>query len=116
MSDVRGIRSFSGRPARQRRPVTARPIVLHRRRIRAEAAAFFDQPATRRARRLHFAAGRGHDTWDRLAEIAAPTLAVHGAGDAITPPANAAMMAAGIPDSQVVLLPDEATDTSSTTP
>jgi len=55
---------------------------------RADAAAFFDQSATRRARRLHLAASREHDTWDRLSGIATPTLVIHGTDDEMTPPGN----------------------------
>jgi pimeloyl-ACP methyl ester carboxylesterase len=71
---------------------------------RADGAAFFDHRSTHRARRLHFAASLSHDTWDRLADIAAPTLVIHGSADEMTPPGNAERMAAAIPRAQLVLI------------
>lgn len=68
-----------------------------------DAAAFFHQTATRHAKRLHFAASRGHDAWDHLAEITAPTLVIHGSDDEMTPPGNAEKMAALIPHAELEL-------------
>jgi 3-oxoadipate enol-lactonase len=43
------------------------------------------------------AAGAAFDAWDRLPEIAAPTLVVHGTADVVVAPANAALLAERIP-------------------
>lgn len=71
---------------------------------RADAQAFFNQTASRHARRLHLAASRNHDAWDQLPDITAPTLVIHGAEDEMTPPANAERIAASIPDAELELL------------
>lgn len=57
------------------------------------------------SRRAHLRASDGHDAWDRLPRIAAPTLILHGADDEMTPPVNADLLAARIPDSSVRLFP-----------
>lgn len=46
-------------------------------------------------------ARRAHDTFDRLAQIAAPTLVAAGRFDGIAPVANSEMLVAGIPDAQL---------------
>ena len=71
---------------------------------RDDAAAFFHQTATVHSKRLHFAASRGHDTWDLLSGITAPTLVIHGSDDEMTPPANAERIAATIPGAELQLL------------
>jgi 3-oxoadipate enol-lactonase len=48
-------------------------------------------------------AAAGHDTYDRLPDIAAPTLILHGADDPIFPVANAYILAERIPDAKLVL-------------
>jgi pimeloyl-ACP methyl ester carboxylesterase len=50
----------------------------------------------------------GHDALDRLAEIAPPTLVVCGQQDNLTPPKLARELAAGIPDSHLVTIPNAA--------
>jgi pimeloyl-ACP methyl ester carboxylesterase len=50
------------------------------------------------------AAALGHDTHDRLASIAAPTLIVHGTEDVMVPPANGRRLADLIPGAQLVEL------------
>lgn len=54
------------------------------------------------------AAGMGHDTYDRLPSIAAPTLVVHGAQDVMVPPANGRVLADAIPGARLVELPGAA--------
>ncbi|MGW0804120.1 alpha/beta fold hydrolase [Nonomuraea sp. NPDC002799] len=49
------------------------------------------------ARRRHLAASAGHDAWDALPSIAAPTLVVHGTDDVFNPAANAPLLAGRIP-------------------
>jgi pimeloyl-ACP methyl ester carboxylesterase len=49
-----------------------------------------------------------HDAYDRLNQIAAPTLVVHGEQDVFVPPANALVLAERIPGAQLRLWPDAA--------
>ena len=51
------------------------------------------------------AAGAGFDAYDRLGEIAAPTLVQHGDGDVVVDPRNAELLAARIPDVRVSIYP-----------
>jgi pimeloyl-ACP methyl ester carboxylesterase len=56
---------------------------------------------------LHQAAAvAAHDAYDRLNQVAAPTLVVHGERDVVIPPANALVLAERIPGSQLQLWPD----------
>ena len=45
----------------------------------------------------------GHDVWDALASVAAPTLVIGGRDDLLAPAANHERMAGRIPDAQLVL-------------
>ncbi|MDT0327070.1 alpha/beta fold hydrolase [Nocardiopsis lambiniae] len=58
-----------------------------------------------RAQRLHFGASGGHDGWDALPSIQAPTLVVHGEDDELTPVGNAALLAERIPNARLLVLP-----------
>jgi pimeloyl-ACP methyl ester carboxylesterase len=49
-----------------------------------------------------------HDAYERLNQIAAPTLVVHGEQDIFIPPANALVLAERIPGAQLRLWPDAA--------
>ncbi|HEY2702374.1 MAG TPA: alpha/beta fold hydrolase [Candidatus Dormibacteraeota bacterium] len=51
------------------------------------------------------AAVRGHDTFDSLSRITAPTLVLHGTDDAVVPVENGRILAARIPGARLVLLP-----------
>ncbi len=53
----------------------------------------------------HLAASTYHDTRARLGRIVAPTLVLHGDRDALTPPANARLLADAIPDATLALVP-----------
>ena len=46
-----------------------------------------------------------HDTVSRLGQVQAPTLVLHGAEDAFAPLANAELLARGIPDAELAVLP-----------
>jgi pimeloyl-ACP methyl ester carboxylesterase len=46
------------------------------------------------------------DAYDRLPQIAAPTLVINGADDALIPPENSRIMAQRIPAAELVLLPE----------
>jgi 3-oxoadipate enol-lactonase len=52
----------------------------------------------------HLTASTYHDTRSRLGRIAAPTLVLHGDRDALTPPANARLLAERIPDATLALV------------
>ena len=52
----------------------------------------------------HLAASTYHDTRARLGRIRAPTLVMHGDHDVLTPPANARLLAAAIPDATLGLV------------
>jgi pimeloyl-ACP methyl ester carboxylesterase len=56
---------------------------------------------------LHQAAAvAAHDAYERLNQMAAPTLVVHGEEDVFIPPANALVLAERIPGAQLRLWPD----------
>lgn len=61
-------------------------------------------PIPRRAQLQHYLASQGHDAWDRLPEITAPTLLIHGSADLVNPTANTPLMAARIPGAQVCIV------------
>jgi 3-oxoadipate enol-lactonase len=46
----------------------------------------------------------GHDTYDRLPEIKAPTLVIHGDADRMSPVGNAKILASRIPNAELVIL------------
>ena len=85
--------------------------VLYSRRFQDEHADFIeDQVAARAARpidarafKAQRAASRGHDAWDRLPSITAPTLVVHGSEDVVMPLANAQALAERIPRARLTV-------------
>jgi pimeloyl-ACP methyl ester carboxylesterase len=56
------------------------------------------------ALQLHYAASEGHDAWDWLPQIAAPTLVIHGSDDQLNMTANATLLAQRIPGAQLYLV------------
>jgi 3-oxoadipate enol-lactonase len=52
------------------------------------------------------AAGAAFDAFDRLGEIEAPTLVLHGTKDTVVDPRNAPILAERIPDARLELFPD----------
>lgn len=62
-----------------------------------------DPSMTSRAQMRHLRVSARHDAADRLAEITAPTLVLHGTEDRMTPAANATTIAQRIPGSRLVL-------------
>jgi pimeloyl-ACP methyl ester carboxylesterase len=56
------------------------------------------------AQRLHYLASEGHDTWDLLPTIKAPTLVIHGSEDVVNPTANAYLLAERIPGAQLYIV------------
>ncbi len=57
------------------------------------------------ARRQHLAASNGHDAWDALPGIKAPTLVLHGGDDLLNPTANAPLLTDRVPDARMVIIP-----------
>lgn len=53
------------------------------------------------ARKLHYAASEGHDTWDLLPSIHNPILVIHGDNDTINPTANAYLLQERIPGAEL---------------
>ena len=53
------------------------------------------------AQRMHYAASEGHDSWDLLPRITAPTLVIHGELDRVNPAANAGLLAERIAGAQL---------------
>jgi pimeloyl-ACP methyl ester carboxylesterase len=56
------------------------------------------------AKKRHLLASNGHNAWDALPRIEAPTLILHGTDDLLNPTANAKLLAERIPDAQVQLI------------
>jgi len=68
-------------------------------------AAQWQAPLPAHVRRLHYQASEGHDSWDHLPWISAPTLVIHGSEDEVNPVGNAYLLAARIAGAQLLLLP-----------
>jgi 3-oxoadipate enol-lactonase len=56
------------------------------------------------ARLLHYQASEGHDAWELLPTIRAPTLVIHGSEDRLNPTANAFLLAERIPGAELYLI------------
>ena len=67
-------------------------------------AAMDASPGPAFARRLHYQASEGHDSWQSLPSITAPTLVIHGSQDEVNPSANARLLADRIPGAQLQLI------------
>jgi pimeloyl-ACP methyl ester carboxylesterase len=63
-------------------------------------------PPTIEGLRAQTAAIRDHDTYDRLPRITAPTLVIAGDADPLIDPENSRILAARIPNAELVLLPN----------
>jgi len=61
--------------------------------------------ATPEGRAGQLAAVQGHDTYDRLSEIAHPTLVVHGFEDSMVPVENGRLLAEAIPGARLIVYP-----------
>jgi 3-oxoadipate enol-lactonase len=64
----------------------------------------FEHPIPEYAQMLHYKASEGHDTWDLLPTITAPTLVIHGSEDRINPTANAYLLAERIPGAELYIV------------
>lgn len=60
---------------------------------------------TARSAMFQIGAITGHDVYDRLPEIRAPALVIHGDADRMAPPGNARILAERIPKAELVMLP-----------
>lgn len=68
---------------------------------RATAAVGADDPGLAAGRRRQLGARRGHDTFDRLAQVRSPTLVCAGRHDGIAPVANSQTLAEAIPGARL---------------
>ncbi|HEY0484603.1 MAG TPA: alpha/beta fold hydrolase [Kofleriaceae bacterium] len=62
-------------------------------------------PVPPHARQLHYLASEGHDVWDQLPKITAPTLVIHGSDDEMNVAANAPLLAERIPGAELHIIP-----------
>jgi len=62
------------------------------------------RPVRARAFSAQYEAVRQHDPWDRLPDITAPTLLLHGSEDEVMPPSNSEVLAQRIPGARVEIL------------
>jgi 3-oxoadipate enol-lactonase len=79
---------------------------LHPDRIVADIAHRVSSPPEPLGYMHQAAAVAAHDAYERLNQISAPTLVVHGEEDVFIPPANALVLAEKIPGAQLRLWPD----------
>jgi pimeloyl-ACP methyl ester carboxylesterase len=79
---------------------------LHSERIFADIAHRAVSPVQPMASLHQAAAVAGHDAYDRLTQVAAPTLVVHGEQDRVIRPANALVLAERIPGAELQTWPD----------
>ena len=77
---------------------------FRRARLRTDVQHDWRAGTSPRARARHYAASQEHDTWDRLGEIAAPTLLLHGTEDVVNMTDNSRLLAERIPDARVALI------------
>jgi pimeloyl-ACP methyl ester carboxylesterase len=63
------------------------------------------QPMPAYAEAMHGAASIGHEAWDQLPTITAPTLVIYGGRDEIAPAANAHRLAERIPGAELHIVP-----------
>lgn len=64
-------------------------------------AALAKEPTPLYAVELHYQASEGHDAWEFLPTIKAPTLVIHGSDDRVNVTANAPLLAARIPGAEL---------------
>ena len=81
---------------------------LHPDRIAADIARRLSTPPEPVAYLHQAGAVAAHDAYERLNQIAAPTVVVHGEQDVFIPPANALVLAERIPGAELRLWPDAA--------
>jgi 3-oxoadipate enol-lactonase len=79
---------------------------LHPDRVGADLAHRVNSPVDPLAYLHQAAAVAAHDAYQRLNQVAAPTLVVHGEQDVFVPPANALVLSERIPGAQLQLWPE----------
>ena len=96
---------MSGDPARMQ-PLLVSPAwaAANRALLANHARAALRRPVPPYARRLHYEASEAHDAWDRLPEITAPTLVIHGGDDRVNVTANAPLLAGRIRGAELCIL------------
>ncbi|MBT3311274.1 MAG: alpha/beta fold hydrolase [Desulfobacterales bacterium] len=61
-------------------------------------------PIPQYAQQLHYLASEGHEAWDLLPAITAPTLVIHGSDDQVNMTANAQLLADQIPGAELYIV------------
>ena len=80
-------------------------LAEHRSELLEKFQRLADYPTTsREAYAAQLRAAARHDTYDRLPDIVAPTLVLHGTDDPLLPVGNARILAERIPGAKLVLL------------
>ena len=69
-----------------------------------QAGAVLPNARTPQALQAHLTAAMGHDGWDALPHIAAPTLVIHGGDDPVTLPGNATLLAEHIAGAELDII------------
>ena len=89
-------------------PINYAPAYLqsHRARLEAALARVLAHPTPAFAYKRQLAATFKFNTYDRLPQIAAPTLVITGADDVLLPAANSKIIAERIPGARLVLVPN----------
>lgn len=64
-----------------------------------------DDTMTKQESAAHLRISAAHNAWNRLPEISAPTLIIHGDDDRMNPVENATLLHERIPDSRLLVLP-----------
>jgi pimeloyl-ACP methyl ester carboxylesterase len=83
------------------RTITERPQV-----VQAYAEVSMKYPAGMEILQRQYEAVAGHDTYDRLDRITAPTLVLTGEQDVLIPPGNSEILAERIPGAELLVIPD----------
>lgn len=97
--------AMSGRDPAARLPLFVSPAWLQQHpEFLAALGLDGSRPVPLQVLKLHYLASQGHDAWDRLPQITAPVLLLHGSADEVNPPANSALLAARIPGARVQLI------------
>jgi pimeloyl-ACP methyl ester carboxylesterase len=73
--------------------------------LAARNAWLLAHPVPPYARQLHYLASEGHDAWDQLPQITAPTLVIHGSDDGMNLVANGRLLAERIPGAELHIIP-----------
>lgn len=64
-----------------------------------------ENPPPTHTQKLHYLASQGHNCWDELQLIRAPTLLIHGSDDVVNVPENSDLLQQGIKGSKKIIIP-----------